>query len=584
MVDRARNAGAPRGPRYALAAVLVFSILYGWLSMSRAEDQSATWDEPQHMAAGYAALSRADYRLDWEHPPLGRAWAALPLLWTPEVVFDAEHVSWHKGPQWRFGHRFVYRDNDADRMLGRSRFMVTLLGIGLGLLVFSWARELFGLTGGLSALVLYTLEPNQLAHAGIVSTDTACSLFYFAASYLLWRLLRRFSWGNLAGLVVFFSLAQITKYSALVLFVVVPVLLALRVLRPGSWPAAGEDSERSTRASRGRAALLVMVMLVSGSAFSIWAAYAFRYEPTPAPTEFQFEYDTDDRTQLASDPVDQLVRWADTTHLLPAAYARGFLLGRGKAKERRGYLMGETRLGSWWYYFPLTILFKTPLVLLGLGLAGLVLLCAGRLRPRENRSALLVPPAIFLAAAMFSSLNIGVRHVLPVYPFLVLLAGGAASFLFRRRRWFLALPAVLLLAEFALVHPYYLAAFNVAAGGPSAGHHLLADSNIDWGQDLEGLGRWMRENEVETINLSYFGTANPAYYGIDCTHMPGSPFFVPKPTMPDLPGYVAVSVTNLHGVYLTPRLRKFYAPLIDREPVTTIGHSIHVYWVDEPWW
>ena len=94
----------------------------------------------------------------------------------------------------------------------------------------------------------------------------------------------------------------------------------------------------------------------------------------------------------------------------------------------------------------------------------------------------------------------------------------------------------------------------------------------------------MGENDVARINLSYFGTANPAYYGIDCTHLPGAPFFVPKPKMPDLPGYVAISVTNLHGVYFTPRMREFYAPLIDRQPVTTIGHSIHVYWVEEPWW
>lgn len=567
-----------------MAAVLLLSLLYGWLSTSRAQDQSATWDEPQHMAAGYAALTRADYRLDWEHPPLGRVWAALPLLWTPGVVFDSEHVSWRKGPQWRFGHRFLYRDNDADRLLGRSRFMVTLLGVGLGILVFLWARELFGLVGGLSALVLYTFEPNQLAHAGIVSTDTACSLFYFAASYMLWKLLRRFSWGNLTGLIVFFSLAQITKYSALVLFVVVPLLLALRVLHSGSWPAAKGTSEFTTRASRGRAALLVMVLLASGSTLNIWAAYAFRFEPTPTPTGFQFEYDTDARTQLASDPVDQLVRWVEPAHLLPSAYTGGFLLSRGKAKERRGYLMGETRLGSWWYYFPLTILFKTPLVLLGLALAGLLLVIAGRLLPRGDRSAVLVPPAIFLVAAMFSSLNIGVRHVLPIYPFLVLLAAGAASLLFRRQRWFLGLPAILLLAEFALVHPYYLAAFNLAAGGPEAGHLLLADSNIDWGQDLEGLSRWMGENDVSRINLSYFGTASPAYYGIDCTHLPGAPFFVPKPKMPDLPGYVAISVTNLHGVYLTPRMREFYAPLIDRQAVTTIGHSIHVYWVEEPWW
>ncbi len=109
---------------------------------------------------------------------------------------------------------------------------------------------------------------------------------------------------------------------------------------------------------------------------------------------------------------------------------------------------------------------------------------------------------------------------------------------------------------------------------------MLVDSNIDWGQDLKLLKRWMDAQGVSHVNLAYWGVADPAYYGIDCTHMLTTMQSVPYPPMPpQLPGYVAVSVQLLHDPAY-PKVVAYFAPLLQKTPVAVIGYSIHVYWVD----
>jgi len=203
---------------------------------------------------------------------------------------------------------------------------------------------------------------------------------------------------------------------------------------------------------------------------------------------------------------------------------------------------------------------------------------------------LLLPIAMFLAVAMTSNLNIGLRHVLPIYPFIVVLAAlgldTVLSSLKRHDLWRLTLVAVAAF-EFAVVYPHTLAYFNLLAGGPSNGFRYLADSNVDWGQDLKRLKSWMNGRNVDHINLAYFGVAEPAYYGINRTDLWGTTIPGVAPSAmgpPKLPGYVAVSVTLLDGVPFGEREREFYAPLREREPAAKIGGSIRVYWVEEPWW
>jgi hypothetical protein len=441
--------------------------------------------------------------------------------------------------------------------------MNVLLGVLLGVLLFCWARELFGTTAATAALALFCFEPNILAHAGLVTTDFAIVCFGFGAVYFLWRLTRRFSAVNLAMLTLFFVLAQTSKFTALLLWPVVVVLL-------GAWAWREKNRQAALRA------LGVTALLVVSTYVAIWAAYGFRYETTAGTkTEhFATEFANDLRVRTASPLLRSATGFVCKHRLLPQAYAEGFLLGQAKAAMRASYCCGRYSSMGWWWYFPVSFLLKTPVTLIAVLAAGVIL-------QRRALLFLLWPIAVFLGVAMLAHLNIGLRHVLTIYPFVLLLACGA----FVQRRWLVVLAPCLMAAELLLVYPDCIAAFNIVAGGPSRGDSYLVDSNLDWGQDLKGLKKWMDENNVSEINLSYFGTADPAYYGIRCVYLPGSPFFADKRVSgPKLPGYVAVSLTNLRGVYFSPEARRFFTSLLERKPVARIGNSIQVYWIESPWW
>jgi 4-amino-4-deoxy-L-arabinose transferase-like glycosyltransferase len=283
-----------------------------------------------------------------------------------------------------------------------------------------------------------------------------------------------------------------------------------------------------------------------------------------------------------------VVSGVDGVRLLPNALSQGFLHAQSLAVSRPAFLAGDYSTQGWWYYFPAAMLLKTPVLMLLLFALGAF--AVSRPQPSSVRLFMLVPVAMFLGLAITSNLNIGLRHILPVYPFLIVLAGaGAEAVAGRAKRPDAAAVVLLAIAglEFAIVYPHTLAYFNVLAGGPANGFRYLADSNVDWGQDLKRLKRWMTEHNVDHINLAYFGVAEPSYYGIHRTDLWGTTIPGVAPSAmgpPKLPGYVAVSVTLLDGVPFGERERQFYAPLRDREPAAKIGGSIRVYWVETPWW
>ncbi len=542
---------------------------------------SAIWDEPIHLTTGYAAVSKGDHRFDPEHPPFARAWAALPLLFVPGLEVRTDGVDaipprpWAWDEQFSFAHRFLYVENDADRLLYAARAMILALGLLLAGLVFAWAYELAGLPAAVFALVGCLLEPNLMAHASLVTTDMALTCFYFGTIYFLLRTCRQRSAWNVAGLTLFFVLAMISKYSALLLIPVVAVLLAvsvfrLRTLRPGI-------------------ACALLALLAATTWVGIWAASDFRYTPYDSQSRFfRFQYDP-----VVGERVPRLastVSAVDDLRLLPNAYTQEFLLSQAKSMSRGAFLAGERSSTGWWHYFPVAFLVKTPVSLMLLAAGAFALVLRRWLRRGFGEELFGVVPVVFLfAAAMSTTLNIGHRHILPIYPFLVLGGALAAAKGIARQRIVGSAVAAALLAfwiyEFRTAQPHNLAFFNTLAGGPERGADWLVDSNLDWGQDLKGLARWLEEHDIQHVNLAYFGTADPRYYGIDATYLEGSELFLPTDAIerPKLPGYVAVSATLLAGVYRDPVEREIYRGLREQEPVAVIGHSINVYWVTRPW-
>ena len=213
-----------------------------------------------------------------------------------------------------------------------------------------------------------------------------------------------------------------------------------------------------------------------------------------------------------------------------------------------------------------------------------------RRAPARSEAFLLLPVLLYLGLTFTRSIDIGHRHLLPIYPFLFVAAGRAVGVLSRPRAP--AAGAVILgalCAWYALgtlrVHPHYLAYFNEIAGGPRNGYQWLVDSNLDWGQDLKGLKAYMVAKGIPRLKLSYFGSADPAYYGIDAEILPG--YMAPHPTRVTRevrPGdLVAVSATNLQGVYLDPEDRPLMERFRAQRPLNEVGYSILIYRAHFTW-
>src|SRR5262245_6939364 len=212
----------PSRPRHVWT-LAIFAVLFITLEVISYTRESATYDEPVHVTNGYFSLALGDYRVDPEHPPFLRMWSALPPLTLSEVKADPRAVDSVTPTEWAFGglfdyaHRFMYVDNDADRLLYRGRLMVVLLGVVLGAVLYWWAFEWFGWMTAVVALALYTLEPNLASHARLVTTDFGVTCFIFAAVFFLWRTVERWSLVNVAALAACTALAVISKFSGLIL-------------------------------------------------------------------------------------------------------------------------------------------------------------------------------------------------------------------------------------------------------------------------------------------------------------------------------------------------------------------------------
>jgi hypothetical protein len=581
-----------------IVVLAVFVVLFLTLTVTSFTRMSASYDEPDHLTSGYFAWKAKDYRLDPDHPPFLRMWAALPLLAQRNIKLPEQRIDRTDPLEWVSGSEreefidsFVYKINDADHMLYPARFMIALLGILLGLLIFSWAREWLGFWPAVFALACYTFEPNILAHASLVTTDLGVTCFLFGSVYFLWRTTRSLSLTNLVGLLALSGFAAVSKFSAIILGPIFLFLLAVRALQPAPWPCKiGKCSEIRARLGRMGVSTAIVLLVTFASSAAIWAMYGFRYLPSSNPGwRYTFEDNSIVRAQVPL--TASVVHWIDTKHLLPNVYSEGLLIQQLKATQRYAFFFGDISQSDRWYYFPVAFLIKTPISLILLFFGGLVF-CALKWKTFfRNGIFVLVPLFFYMAVAISSGINIGLRHILPIYPFVILLAALCAAELVRTKRRIaigvLGVLCLFWLFEFARVYPHDLAFFNSFIGGPQNGYKYLADSNVDWGQDLKGLKRWMDAQGVNQINLVYFGTADPAYYGIQCTLLPGGTLHtrLQKPfTLPQLPGYVAISTTLLDGVYLTREGRAFYAPLRDREPSAVIGYSINVYWAGDRWW
>ena len=562
---------------FPMAVFLV--VLYWGMGVSSQVEKSTTVDEVAHLTAGYTYWLANDYRFHPENGNFPQRWAALPVYLGSYRFPSLDQPAWWQSNVWVSGEQFFHRvGNDLAGMLMKGRAMIALLGLGLGLVVYGWSRSLFGPTGGMISLILYTFCPNLLAHGSLMTSDMAIALALTAALWCLWQLLHRVSWHRVLGTGLVLGLLFVSKMSAVL---VLPMALLLLVVRLGAKQPLPVELGPSRRVERPAIQLAVFagagLALVFIVAVVIWGFYGFRYSAfnvyEPGRDSLGGEWET---IVSGTGSIGQAVGFAREHRVLPEAYLFGFGAVIQNAQARAAFLNGEHSLTGWWNFFPYALLVKTPvpaLVLLACAMIGAALHFRSESKRRAcaewvpiveglyQTAPLWVLLLVYWAFALTGNLNIGHRHLLPTYPAMFILAGSASYwFAMRYRSAHLALGAVLVwyLLESVSIRPHYLAYFNRLDGGPSQAYRHLVDSSLDWGQDLPGLKRWLDQQGLSgqtrtPVYISYFGAGNPGYYGINAIILPSFALRITHERDPLTGGVYCISASMLQSLYLFAR-------------------------------
>ncbi|MEM7248643.1 MAG: glycosyltransferase family 39 protein [Acidobacteriota bacterium] len=556
-----------------------------------AQADAPVWDEPAHLAAGLAVLERGDVGLYRVNPPLVRTLAALPARWLGAAT------DWSKATDDPAGRPEFQVAQDFIRVNGSRLFALMTLGrlacLPLSLLgalaCGAWARDLFGPWAGQLALALWCFSPSVLAHGHLITADLAGAALFILASWCCqrWLRARSVSWALRTGLAV--GVALLAKHTCLLLVVLVPVLTLVAVV-------ATPRGERRPRRDLGQLALVVAVAWLvvnlgygfsgTGRRLGDFTFVSARLTGHP-PAQGQAA-ETGNRFRdhwLGALPVP-----------VPADLVRGVdRQQRDFDKPMRSYFDGRFHAGGWWWYYlralPLKVPAGTWLVLAAaIGLA--VLRPGARAAWRDELSLLLPPLLVLLAVSAQSNWSLHVRYVLPVVPFLFVIASrlvaeGAGAW--RGRSVVASVGLTLALVSSLVQAPHWLSFVSWPAGGPARGPHHFVDSSFDWGQDLLHLKTWLDEHpEARPLNLTYFGSVDPRLAGIQHRLSPPlRPGDLPDPA--SLVGWHAISTNYLQG-FQFPAHRgdgRFamvragdYLHFQSLEPVGRAGRSILVYRID----
>jgi 4-amino-4-deoxy-L-arabinose transferase-like glycosyltransferase len=575
--DSTPDANKRLGTRLIWGVALLLVVLAAELALS-ARQQSQTFDEAAHIFAGYRYWKNFDFGINPEHPPLIKLVAAIPLLRlplrTPPVPNTVFKVMEYDG-----GRDFLY-ENDANSLLWRARLAAAVFTVALALAIFLIAKSMKGEGAAFLALVLFIFEPNFLAHGALVTTDVGAALGLFLGVGSFYLYLKQPSLLRLAGAGLAAGLCLGAKHSGILLL---PVLLALAVTE--MFPLWDPAAKRFTPglAKKGLHLAGALVAITTLAWIVLWSLYGFRYAARPAalsvnPTLTEFAR----QMQLGhSDALLKIAQW----HLLPESYLYGVanIYAQGALPT---VLFGKYYSEAQWFYFPAIFLVKSTLAFLVLCL--LAPFCAALWGKSLRREILflVVPAAIYLAVAMNSGFNYGVRHLLPVYPFLIVLIGIGAWELSRRHRalaWAVAALVLFHAASSLRAFPDYIPYSNRLWGGSQNTFRILADSNVDWGQGLMEVKAYLEERNIKDCWLAYFASVavDVSYYGIPCRPLPTSYTELkgwPAPVIPaEVDGPVLISATEIAGVYWRADWANPYLPFRKRAPSAVIAGSILVY-------
>jgi hypothetical protein len=586
-----------------IAALLLLHLVLG---ISAAWLKTQTGDEGLHLTGGVSYWARNDYRVQPENGLLPQRWCGLPVWLMGYSLPATDSATWRESRQWDFTYEFMYtQGNDVDRMLFLGRVMTAMLSIALGWLIYCWSHELFGNMAGFVGLFVFALSPTLLTHGFLITSDLSAALFFLFSIQRLWKVLHAVNFRNVILASIAVAGLCLSKYSFVIIIPVATLLVVIRLSsrKPLSvfWKQAFEVRHRGLQLG---IFALIAVWVSLFVVFSIWGGYGFRYLAKPpgadeANPSLQWE-----SVHSKSDLINGVLGFAREYHALPEAYLYGFAHVLRFAESRSAFLNGEFRMYGWVEFFPYCFATKTPPAFIALLFLAAFALLFSPIRKSRNQnpdqtkegvdrlngwayesSPLLVLIGVYGLFALTSKLNIGHRHLLPIYPPLMILTSSAALWFAKvgspsstgpsdeevptielraqmKNLWRLAgrVAVCILLLLHAVdtlkTWPHYLAYFNFVAGGPKHAFRHLVDSSLDWSQDLKIAKKWLDDHpddsaDPEKVFFSFFGSPPPSYYGMRCRLLPCFPGFPPvNPGAPLKPGTYLISATMLSGAAL----------------------------------
>jgi hypothetical protein len=493
-----------------IASVLILLVLlaaFVTACLGSISYMSSTEDEPRHLIRGIMLLETGDYRLNRHHPPFANVMNALPLLFIGDLRLPSTRSeAWERADTEGLAKTLYSLNGDhrhvTAHILNPARFVTVAFAAMTLAILFIVIKSDWGIVAASTFLFLCTLEPNMIAHSSLVTTDAWVALLIFATTYALYRYAKTLKKSHLGAFLILSFISLLTKYSSIPVAFLWLVLLA--VIRIKNTSAAYPFMKRFIHAAR----------LSLGVAFTwtllLSAAYGFRFKPMA-----EISHADAARTEVH---LQKIAAVTDGNVWLTKALQNGYrylplpfpeyilgFFGNVVIHDTYGhqsYLFGMRSIKGWWYYFPLAMLVKMPVpILVAIGaLLAYFFVCAMRRITALHKSkqriwillgfhpeyVLLCVPLFFFTLSMKSSINIGIRHVLPVFPFISLAIGILLS-----KYWnlngYARIPAVMVGIWLSLsssgIYPYYLEYFNELAGGPSNGYKYLLGSNLNWGQD-----------------------------------------------------------------------------------------------------
>ncbi|MFH1714561.1 MAG: glycosyltransferase family 39 protein [Candidatus Nealsonbacteria bacterium] len=579
---------------YITAGLLLFIMFL--TSFSSMIGDSLTFDELAHIPAGYSYLTQQDYRINPEHPPLIKDISAIPLLFL-NLNFPKEDQTWlqeDSAPAWwvqfDLGRKFIFESgNDPRNIIIWARIPMILLTIFLGFFIFKWTRELAGNLAAILALFLFSFSPTILAHGRLVTTDVGAALGALMATYFWLKFLRDPKKLNIVLAGLFFGIAMISKFSLVLL---IPFFGIITIL----YPVFKYRKERMKNVLNYllKSVLVGLIALV----FVIFPIYQLHVLNYPADQQKR-----DTAADLAPNKVTLLknldIWMSDKPVLKPLAqYLRGVLMASQRTVfGNTVYFLGQISASAWWYYFPLIFILKVPLALIELFLIVLVGLLYLLIRKKIQFGdfhqkfiifSLILFLLIYWAAAMLGNLNIGIRHLMPTFPFVYILLALGLKMVIIDRKFSLKKPVLAVIfivfawyaVSSASSFPYYISYYNELAGGSKSGLKYAVDSNYDWGQDFYRLLDFIDKNNIEQIHLDYFGGESPEYW-LGEKYLKLNPKEIKEPPS----GWIAVSLNQLVGGIAKPvpgfdQETGYYNWLSEYTPEARIGYSILVYKID----